>query len=192
MKRSSLAQSLPQPAAKPPDSKPHDAEPQDWRAGVAPLGPSDRVQLARPAPPPTPRQRLADERAALHASWSDGLDELDLLLSDESLSFAREGLSPDVLRKLRRGHWSIQATLDLHGLRRDSAREALLGFLLEAERKGWRCVRVVHGKGHGSKDGVPVLKQLARRWLMQSRAVLAFVQARAPDGGAGALVVLLR
>uniref|UniRef100_UPI00192A2D03 Smr/MutS family protein n=1 Tax=Escherichia coli TaxID=562 RepID=UPI00192A2D03 len=54
-----------------------------------------------------------------------------------------------------------------------------------------RCVRIIHGKGHGSPGKKPVLKSRVRRWLVQKNEVLAFVQARASDGGAGALIVLL-
>jgi len=51
---------------------------------------------------------------------------------------------------------------------------------------------VVHGKGLGSRDRQPVLKGKVKRWLVQRDEVIAFCQARAPDGGAGALIVLLR
>jgi len=54
-----------------------------------------------------------------------------------------------------------------------------------------RCVRVVHGKGLGSPGKVPVLKGKVHSWLIQKNEVLAFVQARADEGGAGAVVVLL-
>ena len=94
--------------------------------------------------------------------------------------------------KLRRGKWSIQRQLDLHGLRSDDARDALAAFLRESCKQGVRCVRVVHGKGLGSPGKAPVLKNKVHGWLAQRSEVLAFVQARPLDGGAGALVVLLR
>ena len=97
-----------------------------------------------------------------------------------------------MVRKLRRGHWSLQAQLDLHGLRRDEAREALGSFVNESARRGLRCVRVVHGKANGSPGREPVLKSRVRRWLVQKQEVLAFVQAQAADGGSGALMVLLQ
>jgi DNA-nicking Smr family endonuclease len=97
-----------------------------------------------------------------------------------------------VVRKLRRGVWVIQAQIDLHGLRRDEARERLGAFLREAVAEGARCVRVVHGKGLGSPGREPVLKGKVRAWLVQKNEVLAFAQARPSDGGHGALVVLLR
>jgi DNA-nicking Smr family endonuclease len=94
--------------------------------------------------------------------------------------------------KLRRGHWAIQSQIDLHGLRRDEAREALAGHIRESMRRGHRCVRVVHGKGHGSPGRQPVLKAKAQRWLGQCAEVVAFAQASGPQGGAGALIVLLK
>ena len=108
------------------------------------------------------------------------------------MSFRRPGIGTDVTRKLRKGEWSIQGEIDLHGLRREDAREALAGFIRESHRKGWRCVRVVHGKGLGSPGKTPVLKGKVQGWLIQKNEVLAFVQARADEGGAGALVVLLK
>lgn len=158
---------------------------------VTPLRRVDRVLHAREQPAPEPRQREADERAVLLQALSDEIDIDTLLDTDETLSFRREGIALEVVRKLRRGHWSLQAQLDLHGLRRDAAREALGGFIHDSARRGLRCVRVIHGKGHGSPGREPVLKGRVRRWLVQKNEVLAFVQARASDGGAGALMVLL-
>lgn len=158
---------------------------------VTPLRSVDRVLHDREQPTPEPRQREADERAVLLQALSDEIDIDSLLETDETLSFRREGIGLEVVRKLRRGHWALQAQLDLHGLRRDAAREALSQFIHESARRGLRCVRVVHGKGHGSPGREPVLKGRVRRWLVQKNEVLAFVQARASDGGAGALMVLL-
>ena len=110
----------------------------------------------------------------------------------EPLKFLRPGHSPDLLRKLRRGHWRAEDELDLHGLNRIQAGYAVSGFLEQAVSQGMRCVRVVHGKGNGSPGRAAVLKDKVRGWLVQKREVLAFVQARASDGGSGALVVLLR
>ncbi len=158
---------------------------------VTPMRSVARVVHDLELPEPEPRQRQADERAVLLQALSDEIDIDSLLETDETLSFRREGISLEVVRKLRRGHWSLQAQLDLHGLRRDGAREALGLFIHDSARRGLRCVRVIHGKGHGSPGREPVLKGRVRRWLVQKNEVLAFVQARASDGGAGALMVLL-
>ena len=136
-------------------------------------------------------QHVLDEQAALQESLSDEFDVSTLLDVDDQMSYRRTGIGTDVTRKLRRGDWALQGQIDLHGMRSDEAREALARFLREAHRAGWRCVRVVHGKGLGSPGKTPVLKAKVQRWLVQKSEVLAFVQARPLDGGAGALVVLL-
>ena len=151
-------------------------------------------QRAAPQPmqtPPVAVQHQRDELAVMREAISDEFDVETLLDTDDSLSFRRPGMGPDVTRKLRRGGWSIQGHLDLHGLRREDAREALSHFIKDATRVGWRCVRVVHGKGLGSPGKTPVLKSKVQSWLVQKQEVLAFVQARPAHGGAGALLVLL-
>ncbi len=158
---------------------------------VTPMPSNLRVMHEHARPAPEPLQREADERAVLLQALSDDFDVESLLDTDETLSFRRPEISVEVVRKLRRGHWSLQAQIDLHGLRRDEAREALGQFVHEAGRRGLRCVRVVHGKGNGSPGREPILKGRVRRWLVQKEEVLAFVQAKASDGGAGALMVLL-
>ncbi|WIT14543.1 Smr/MutS family protein [Paucibacter sediminis] len=158
---------------------------------VTRLPDAQRVLLRADPPEPEPRQRQLDEQAVLRQALSDDFDVDSLLETDEALSFRRVELGPETVRKLRRGHWALQGQIDLHGLRRDQAREALGAFVHESARRGLRCVRVVHGKGHGSPGREPVLKSRVRRWLVQKQEVLAFVQARASDGGAGALMVLL-
>ncbi len=156
------------------------------------LPPHGRAPSSDARPAPEPRQTELDEQAALHEAMSDDVDIESLLLTDDGLSFQRAGVGPEVVTKLRRGHWSIQAELDLHGLRRDQARDSVGAFLREAALRGWRCLRIVHGKGYGSPGREPVLKAKVLRWLGQHGAVLAFTQASGPQGGAGALIVLLR
>ena len=158
---------------------------------VSPLRVQRRALLERARALPVARQRELDEQAVMHEAISDEFDVESLLDTDEALSYRRPGMGLDVIRQLRRGRWSLQGQLDLHGLRSDEARVALGQFLREAHKVGWRCVRVVHGKGLGSPGKTPVLKNKVQRWLVQKNEVLAFVQARASDGGAGALVVLL-
>lgn len=156
------------------------------RRGAALVAPQ-RVQAA-----PLPRQRERDEAAVLREAISDEFDVESLLDTDDALSWRADGIAPEVVRKLRRGVWATQAQLDLHGLRRDAAREQLAAFLREAVGQGLRCVRVIHGKGNGSPGREPVLKAKVKTWLVQKSEVIAFTQARASDGGQGALMVLLR
>jgi DNA-nicking Smr family endonuclease len=158
---------------------------------VQPIAAKPRVQVNIPAPMPRRLQQDIDDAAALQESMSDEFDVSTLLDVDDQMSFRRPGIGTDVTRKLRKGEWSIQGQIDLHGLRSDEARNAVGQFIRDAKRMGWRCVRVVHGKGLGSPGKEPVLKSKVQRWLVQKNEVLAFVQAKPSDGGAGALVVLL-
>ena len=159
---------------------------------VTPLRSRNLARLPRQLPPPLPVQHWLDEERVLHESISDDFDVSTLLDTDDQLSFRRPGIGVEITHRLRAGHWSIQRQLDLHGLRVDEAREALGQFIRQAHHNGLRCVRVVHGKGLGSPGRTPVLKGRVQRWLVQKNEVLAFVQARPAEGGAGALVVLLQ
>jgi DNA-nicking Smr family endonuclease len=150
------------------------------------------VPLTPEPPAPIPMQHQLDEQRVLREAMSDEFDVTTLLDADDAMSFRRPGIGTDVTRKLRRGGWAIQREIDLHGYRQGDAREALSAFIREAHRQGMRCVRVVHGKGLGSPGKTPVLKGKVHGWLAQKAEVLAFVQARADEGGAGALVVLLK
>lgn len=158
---------------------------------VKPIAAKPRVQVSIPATMPRRLQQDIDDAAALQESMSDEFDVSTLLDVDDQMSFRRPGIGTDVTRKLRKGEWSIQGQIDLHGLRSDEARNAVGQFIRDAKRMGWRCVRVVHGKGLGSPGKEPVLKSKVQRWLVQKNEVIAFVQAKPSDGGAGALVVLL-
>ncbi|MCU0938533.1 MAG: Smr/MutS family protein [Burkholderiaceae bacterium] len=159
---------------------------------VKPLQPHGRHHRKPAHPEPHPVSRTRDDAEVLQASVSDDIDVESLLDTDEALSYRANGIGPDVLRKLRRGEWSIQSEIDLHGHRVDEAREALVAFLKQALKRNQRCVRVVHGKGLGSQGKTPVLKGKVRAWLVQRDDVIAFCQARPAEGGSGALVVLLR
>lgn len=174
-------------------ASPNAPEP-SFRASVGAVTPLRApARAARPGASlsPTARQRQRDDAAVLRESIGNHFDIDTLLETDEGLSFRQRGVGPDVLRKLRRGHWTLQGQIDLHGLRSDAAHQALAQFIQHAHKQGWRCVRVIHGKGLGSPGKSPVLKERTPRWLAQRRDVIAFVQARACDGGAGALMVLL-
>jgi DNA-nicking Smr family endonuclease len=158
---------------------------------VKPLAHAPRVSLSGEPAKPLALQQMLDDDNVLRESLSDDFDVSTLLDTDDELSYRRSGIGTDVTQKLRKGHWSLQGQIDLHGLRSDEAREALGQFIRDAHKRGWRCVRVVHGKGLGSPGKTPVLKSKVQRWLVQKNEVLAFVQAKGSEGGAGALVVLL-
>ena len=161
-------------------------------ADVMPLAPGNRADIRRPRPRPVARQRLRDEHQVMVDALSDPWDWEAAVATGDELVFARPGVPAATLRKLRRGGWVIQAELDLHGHTGDEARVALAAFLNRCRLEDRRCVRIIHGKGHGSKNRLPVLKHKVRHWLAQREDVLAFCQARTVDGGAGAVLVLLK
>jgi DNA-nicking Smr family endonuclease len=159
-------------------------------ADAVPLA-NDRVHHEPPLPPAIPRQHLFDEAAALDESLH-GPVLIDLYLEGgDEAAWKRDSLPKAWLRDLRRGRWVTQDKLDLHGMNRDQARTAVVTFLRECRDHGYRCVRIVHGKGLSSPGREPVLKKLVLGWLSQRSEVLAFCQARAAEGGAGAVIVLL-
>lgn len=163
---------------------------------VQPLPPPNKARIARDRPAPVPTQRLEDERDALEMSkygvepaphtWDIGQEH------EAEQTFLRPGLGTDILSKLRRGRWSVQAELDLHGLNSEESRDALADFLLEARTRGLRCVRVIHGKGLTSPNKEPVLKGKVRKWLAHWDDVLAYCEAPRHAGGGGAVLILLR
>jgi DNA-nicking Smr family endonuclease len=161
-------------------------------ADAKPLPHHGKALRENDAPPPYPVQSYLDEQEALRESLAAEWTAEDWLDSGDEPNFLRPGLARQVLRKLRSGTWVIQNELDLHGLDRWQAREALADFLASCVKRGVRCVRVIHGKGLGSKNREPVLKTKVKHWLTQREEVLAYCQARPVDGGSGALVVLLK
>lgn len=151
----------------------------------------DRIEPVLSRPAPIPRFTLADERQVLTDMTSDYFEPAEMETGEE-LYYRRDGVQPAVLRKLRRGQFQVGAALDLHGLTVVVAREALAVFLRNARRDNLNCVRIIHGKGNGSRHRGPVLKQKINHWLRQRDEVLAFCSARPMDGGTGAIYVLLR
>lgn len=153
---------------------------------------SDKIISEAPKPLPLPIQHELDERAALAESiYAPTSLELRLEGGDE-LHYLCNGVPRSVLRDLRRGRWVVQESVDLHGCNREEARELLASCMAQWRKQGSRCVRVVHGKGRGSPGKDPILKKLVAGWLMNYENVAAYCQARLAEGGAGALIILLK
>lgn len=165
-------------------------------ADVRKLPPANKAAIARARPRPVPHHTLADERDVMEASkygdnpapqtWDTGQE------FEHEQTFVRPGLRADVAAKLRRGQWSVQSELDLHGLTVDQAHDALSDFIVAARARRLRCVRVIHGKGLTSPGKEPILKGKVRRWLAHWDEVLAYTEAPRHAGGGGALLVLLK
>lgn len=186
---------LPQATPAPP---PNDAALfLDAVTGVKPLQARQRDRVAQPAPA-FPNREVTHPDAEALAELCDlvtGTTPFDISDSDEYVEGAMVGLDPRLLRRLRAGEFAYQAHLDLHGMVSAEARAEVDAFLTRAYQDGKRCVLIIHGRGRNSKDQVPVLKSKLTSWLARgqsARRILAFTSARACDGGAGAIYVLLR
>ena len=161
--------------------------------GVRVLNSSDKVVHEKPKPRPIPQQATRDEKKVMQELLvSPNEYEHDDMQPGDSLSYVRPGIQKQVFKKLKRGQYSIEAELDLHGLTREEAHQQLNEFILDIRENGLRCVRIIHGKGFGSPDGRPVLKAKLSRWLRLDTGVTAFCSAPPHDGGTGALYVLLK
>jgi DNA-nicking Smr family endonuclease len=151
---------------------------------------SDKVPLHQEnKPKPYPKSLTADVASHLPASATTDIEKVGL---EDSLSFIAPGLQHNVLKKLRRGFFGLDAEIDLHGLTSNEAKRRLLHFLHDCVGAACRCVCIVHGKGYGSADNHPVLKNNLNLWLRQHKDVQAFCSAAPKDGGTGAVLVLLR
>ncbi len=160
--------------------------------GVVEIKLEARAELKKPRPKPIAAQRMADEAQVPSellkdtSGWDGDVD------TGDNITFLRNGLGRDVLKKLKRGHWAIQSELDLHGHTTLAARDELARFLAHARHNGLRCVRIIHGRGTRSVNNVPLLRNKVRLSLSQRDEVLAFCDAGPGDGGAGAVLVLLK
>lgn len=188
-------------AAAPKPAKAPKARPEDDDVGLffAAMDGVKQVTNRGQAPQVNPRlPEIIDDNAEALAQLSDlvAVDgPLSFTGSDESFEGASPGVDPNLLRSLRRGDFSVQDRLDLHGKTQREAQAAVERFLSDSRRAKRRCVLIVHGRGLNSKDQLPVLKDAVRDLLSQKRLermVLAFATARPQDGGAGAVYVLLR
>lgn len=162
----------------------------DAVGGVRPLK-QDRITPPRRKRKPIPEQTLRDQRDVIASLLSDEYEPTEIETGEELL-YSRPGLQHSVMRKLRRGQYTIEAQLDLHGNTVSEARERVNAFLRDMQAQDKRCVRIIHGKGKSSEGKLPVLKGKVNAWLQQWDQVLAFCSARPNDGGTGAIYVLLK
>ncbi len=157
--------------------------------GVKPLE-QTKVAPYRPRLDATPKQRLKDNARVMEELLAES-DESASYESGDELRFLRTGYSPRLLKKLRRGDYSIQDELDLHGLITGEAKQATHEFINECAGAKVSAVRIVHGKGRNSAGRMPVLKNMLIGWLSKNQHVVAVVSTPANDGGTGAVYVLL-
>jgi DNA-nicking Smr family endonuclease len=172
-----------------PDTKPQPPPTDDIEVFLEAVGDVEPLQQDRTEPFRRSRKPVPIEQEAQSLFEGEFADRQ--IQTGDELWFLRPGLQRRVFQELRRGRITPEATLDLHGLRVEEARQALQRFLAHALSRGFRCLRVIHGKGKRTGDSQPVLKQKVDQWLPQCPAVLAVCSAPSWDGGTGAAYVLL-
>jgi DNA-nicking Smr family endonuclease len=155
--------------------------------GVKPLS-HTKITVQETLTPKLRKKKIEEHNPnPLNLFYREGEDEVS---GDDMLEFHRGGLQHKVLRKLRRGQYNVEATLDMHGMRVTEAKEALNYFILHCLKNGIRHALIIHGKGHGTTK--PALKNKLNQWLRQVDHVLAFCSATLQEGHTGAVYVLLK
>ena len=163
-----------------------------FRDAIGPVKPLPEIPPPPSRPKPRAYARMAErDETDARDEFRRGLDDLSSLAAGDTLSYRRDAVAPDVFQRLKRGRFSAQDELDLHGATQSQAESMLRQFLAEAHAHEFGCVRIIHGKGLQSDGGAPVLKNLVDRLLRQRNDVLAFHSAPPAQGGTGAVVVLL-
>ena len=160
------------------------------------IGDVDKIEydgfvLATPKIPPVPNQTIISEQNALNQMANNPFDIPDVAIGDE-LYFRRSGVQQQTIRKLSRGQYAIESELDMHGMTVNVAKKELNNFLSFCQSTNRRCIRIIHGKGHGSIDKIPVLKNKLNKWLQRHDSILAFCSAPSHDGGTGAVYALIK
>ncbi|UXI69712.1 Smr/MutS family protein [Tahibacter amnicola] len=164
---------------------------QDAIGPVRPHTPPEAPGIVPERPAPEPRQFWLDEARVRDELLDMPIDPAEMEIGEE-LSYLRDGYRPELLKRLKRGAFSIADEMDLHQMTAEVARSAIVTFLADARHRGLTCVKLIHGKGLRSRPGGPVIKRLVDRMLRQRDDVVAFASARPELGGTGATVVLLR
>ena len=152
---------------------------------------SKTIEVSTSKPKPIAKKLIEDEKRVLLDSISDEYiyDNID---SEDGLLYLRNGHSPDILNKLKKGYWVVQGSIDLHGMISQEAKSYIVDYIQDCKKRHIRCIRIIHGKVIGSKNKEPVLRNKVKNWLVQKDEVIAYAQAPRHDGGSGAVVVLLK
>lgn len=190
--------------ARPVEKKPEKTEFDDEflfneaMSGVTPISAEKGEKIEPSGKTKKPAHSLADDENEVIThlqSLVAGSIDMDFTFSDEYIEGFISGVAKNIMRKLKRGKFPVQAHIDLHGLTKKDAEDVVRRFLINSHHRGLRCVLIIHGRGLNSRDSIPVLKERLPVWLNRGPArkiVMAFSSAQPYDGGTGAIYVLLR
>lgn len=169
--------------------------------GVQPLVQAELVATSTPQPAATDLQtssKYVPDSTAKSAFTRPYLTQelYQTTDSDAYLSFCRPNFDKKCFKQLQHGKLSILRSLDLHGMQRGEASEAVTNFIqdLVTSRRfvqPLRCARIVHGKG-GKMGEAPIMKSFINIWLPEFNDLMAFCSALPRDGGTGAVSILIK
>ena len=160
----------------------------DAMQGITPLSqdkvePDKQVELFKKSQQVKGKHLKHSKQLAASFDFSDMYQAA--LPQEGPMRFCQESESTHILKQLRRGDYSPEMTLDLHGLTREMAKAELAALIHTARKDLIDCVCVMHGFGQG------VLKAALPHYLVQHPHVRAFHQAPLEYGGKAALLVLI-
>ena len=164
--------------------------------GIFKTAPDDeRIGLPRPDGPTVAqlqkrRSAVDDKRDAVDPNYLT-LGHVDSVHPHDVLEWKKDGVQPEVFKRLAQGKYPVDASLDLHRRTLKEARVDVFGFVNQCMAKGWRSVIISHGRGEKSPEPAK-LKSYVAEWMIQVPDVIAYHSAPRHMGGTGALFVLLR
>ena len=162
-----------------------------FRQAMEDVRPLNQDKIDPDSAPKIKKSRARTRKNKPHSEFGE-LEYAAPVGSDDTLFFARDGVQPKTIARLKKGQYPVEAKIDLHGLTIDNAGMTLQRALTSAVANGIRCVIVVHGRGKGSFDNKPAIKTHVNQWLRDTSNVLAFHSAQPFHGGTGAVYVLLK
>ncbi len=159
--------------------------------GVTPLGGSGKVEHDVSKPAPSNAQSAADEARVLEETMAENPHYSSIQWeSDEE--YCKPGFKRKDFVRLKQGKFARQDEIHLRGYTVDVAHRKLETFIRDSVNAGYSCVKIIHGKGMNSPDGVSVIKLNTQKALTLNKFVLAYCKAVPADGGAGAKYALLK
>ncbi|WP_111742007.1 endonuclease SmrB [Leminorella richardii] len=151
--------------------------------GTKPLSQTTKVHRPARKVKKVSEERLIQEQVDASFYFSD---EFQPLLNEEgAMRYVRSDVDHYELKKLRRGDYTPELFLDLHGLTQAQAKQELGALIAACRREHVHCACVMHG--HGKH----VLKKQTPLWLAQHPDVRAFHQAPKEFGGDAAILLLV-
>ncbi len=150
------------------------------------------LYVRKPKPLITPQHRPIKEDTFERIHLSDWDLEKSKSQTTDIISYKKCYFSKKQWRSFIKGDVGILICLDLHGLNREDAWEAVQAYVDDLYCRHIKWGLIIHGKGNASDNSIVNLKQLLAQHLQKLSHVLAYHTAMPKDGGSGALYVMIQ